>query len=178
MSLWQPVGSTTSLELCSNANPHQYRCILLASPPWTLNQEIHLDLFHTFWCPENLTTGLFLTTMPIAITTPSSNTLWSGTLCTATEYPVLCICTHSCTKWDHQLLILSPQPIGWKLMNFQYCCVNSFAAKHPLQAPSAQIWKLWQLGCTPIASSWASLHLLFAKQKDTFFVELRTLTKL
>jgi hypothetical protein len=176
MSLCQPVGSTTSLELCSNANPHEY--ILLASPPWTLNQGIHLDLFQTLWCPENVTTGLFLTTMPIAITTLSSNTLWSGTLCTATEYSLLCIWTHSCRKWDHQLLILSPQPIWWKLMNFSVLLCKFLCSQRSLQAPPAQIWKLWQLGCTPIASSWSSLHLPFAKQKDAFFVELRTRTKL
>jgi hypothetical protein len=134
MSLWQPVGSPTSLELCSNANPHQYRCLLLTSPPWNLNGEIHLDLFQTWWCRENLTTGLFLTTMPMAITTPSSNTWWAGTLCTATEYSLLCIGTHSCTKWDHQLLILSPQPISSKLMNFSVllckflCSQRSFAS--------------------------------------------------
>ncbi len=125
MSSWQPAGSTTSLELCSNANPHQYRCVLPASPPWTLNLGIHLELFHT---------GLFLATMPIAITTPSSNALWSGTLCTAPEYSLLWIWSHSCTKWDHQLLILSPQPIWWKLMKFSVllckflCSQRSFAS--------------------------------------------------
>jgi len=151
MSLWQPVGSTTSLELCSNANPQEYRCILLASPPWTLNQGIHLDLFQTLWCPENLTTGLFLTTMPMAITTPSSNTLWSGTVCTATEYSLLWICTDSCTKWDHQLLILSPQPIWWKLMNFSVllckflCSQGSFCKHLLLKLESYGSWVALQL---------------------------------
>jgi len=117
-----------------------------ASPPWTLNQEIHLDLFQTLWCPENLTTGLFLTTMPITITTPSSNTLWSGTLCTATEYSLLRVWTHSCTKWYHQLLMLSPQPIWWKLMNFSVLLCKFLCSQRSFASTFSSNWKVMAVG--------------------------------
>ncbi len=169
MSLWQPVGSTTSLELCSNANPHQYRCILLASPPWTLNQEIHLDLFQTLWCPENLTTGLFLTTMPIAITTPSSNTLWSGTVCTATEYSLLRVWTHSCTKWDHQLLILSPQPIWWKLMNFSVLLCKFLCSHRSFASTFSSNWKVMAVGLHSNCKQLVFFASPLCKTKGYFF---------
>ncbi len=88
---------------------------------------------------------------------------------------VLCSCCKAKSSWNFE----EQNPLRETTQAHAWLCEYTLGEpQDPLRAASAQIWKLWQLGCTPIASSWSSLQLLLAKQKDTFFVELRTLTKL